>query len=384
MNHKTPLPLPLIAAVALCGALALYPLLSEAAPGVNHGTYNYYVATNGSDANPGTAKFPFLTIVRASRVALPGTTIHVAPGVYPGGIKTTMSGTESQRIAYVSSVKWGARLVPPMASESKSGWDNRGNYVDIIGFEIDGSAARNGIKWTHGIYSGGSFTSIRNNYVHHIAQHTPCSGAGGAGIGVDSYYRGIRSDVIGNVVHDIGPAGCRFVQGIYISTSGSAKNNVVYNISGAGIQMWHDARNVKVINNTITASMTGILVGGGDFYHTKGPNDYTNVHNNIIYDNKYGIWEQGATGVNNTYRNNLVYGNPQGDWQLRNGLSHSGTVTEAPQFVRYARQGERDFRLRGDSPAIGAGTEEHAAVTDAVGRLRSQATGIDLGAYQFK
>ena len=50
---------------------------------------------------------------------------------------------------------------------------------------------------------------------------------------MDSYYHGVQSDVIGNTVHDIGPLGCRFVQGIYISTSGSAKNNIVYNIGGA-------------------------------------------------------------------------------------------------------------------------------------------------------
>ncbi|UUZ46627.1 DUF1565 domain-containing protein [Massilia sp. B-10] len=45
-------------------------------------TYNYYVSTTGSDSNPGTLKQPFQTILRASKVALPGTTIHVLPGVY--------------------------------------------------------------------------------------------------------------------------------------------------------------------------------------------------------------------------------------------------------------------------------------------------------------
>ena len=32
--------------------------------------------------------------------------------------------------------------MPPMYSEAKAGCDNRGNYVDIVGFEIDGSATR--------------------------------------------------------------------------------------------------------------------------------------------------------------------------------------------------------------------------------------------------
>lgn len=384
MNVKAPFPPQIIAAIAVFIALAFCPLLASSARAPIPANYNYYVATTGSDANPGTVTSPFQTIDRAARIALPGTTIHVAPGVYPGGFKTSMSGTESQRVRYVSSVKRGARLVPPMSSDTKSGWDNRGSYVDIIGFEVDGSAARNGVKWTHGIYSGGSFTAIKENYVHHIAGHVRCSGAGGAGIGIDSYYHGIRSDVIGNTVHDIGPAGCRFVQGISISTSGSAMNNIVYNIGGAGIQMWHDARNVIVTNNTITGSTIGILVGGGDFYHTKGPNDHTSVHNNIIYDNKHGIWEQGDTGINNTYRNNLVFQNTVADWQLRNGLQHTGTIAQAPQFVQYDRNGDRDFRLRSSSPAIGAGTVEHASPNDAAGRLRSPASGIDLGAYQFK
>lgn len=345
--------------------------------------YNYYVAPNGSDSNPGTAQLPFQTILRASKVALPGTTVHVAPGTYVGGFKTSMSGTEAQRIAYVSTRRWGARLVPPAYSETKAGWDNRGSFVDIVGFEVDGSAARNGVKWTHGIYNGGSYTLIKHNLVHHIALDLPCTGAGGAGIGVDSYYRGVKSDVIGNTVHHIGRPGCNFVQGIYISTSGSAKYNLVHNIGGAAIQMWHDANNVIVNNNTVVASTTGILVGGGDFYHSKGPNDFTAVYNNIVFDNKYGITEKGSTGLNNTYRNNLVYLSSAADWQLRNGLKHSGTISKAPNFLRYIKKGEADFRLRSDSPAIGKGVDEQALALEAAARQRSR-SGPDIGAYPFK
>lgn len=386
MNQNSPLSSTLF--VAAAGMLAATSVSAAAparpAPPHSASTYNYYVAPNGSDSNPGTADLPFQTIFRASKVALPGTTIHVGPGTYAGGFKTSMSGTESQRIYYRSTVRWGARLVPPMTSDTKAGWDNRGSYVDIVGFDIDGSASRNGMKWTHGIYNGGSYAVIKNNRVHHIAQDVPCNGAGGAGIGVDSYYRAVQSDVIGNVVHDIGPTGCRFVHGIYISTSGSAKHNVVHDVGGAAIQMWHDATKVVVANNTVAASMTGILVGGGDFYHTKGPNDHTSVLNNIVYDNKYGISEHGATGVNNTYRNNLVFQSSASDWQLRNGLTHSGTIAQAPQFVHYARSGGRDFRLRSTSPAIGKGVDEHAAQADTAGKQRAKTERIDIGAFQHK
>lgn len=376
MNLK----LPPFVSLLLCAASA------SAAPGnppVSATTYNYYVSPSGSDSNPGTAQSPFQTIQRASRVALPGTTVHVAPGTYIGGFKTTMSGTEAQRISYVSTRRWGAKLVPPAYSQSKAGWDNRGSYVDIVGFEVDGSSARNGIKWTHGIYNGGSYSVIKHNHVHHIALDSPCNGGGGAGIGVDSYYRGIKSDVIGNTIHHIGKPGCRFVQGIYISTSGSARYNLVHNIGGAAIQMWHDANNVTVSNNTVAASTTGILVGGGDFYHTKGPNDFTSVYNNIVYDNKVGIAEQGSTGTSNSYRNNLVYLSSAADFQLKNGLTHSGTIHQAPQFVRYSRNGDGDFRLRSNSPAIGKGVDEQALALEAAARQRSR-SGPDIGAYPFK
>jgi hypothetical protein len=356
---KLPRFLPLLLLAAAPAAAGQTPLTPSAT------TYNYYVATTGSDANPGTFKQPFQTILRASKVALPGTTIHVLPGVYTGGFKTSMSGTAAQRIYYVSTVRWGARLVPPMSSDTKAGWDNRGDFVDIIGFDVDGSVPRNGTKWTHGIYNGGSYTVIKGNRVHHVAQNIPCDGVGGAGIGVDSYYHGVQSAVVGNTVHDIGPASCRFVHGIYISTSGSAKNNLVHNVGGAAIQLWHDANNVIISNNTVAASMTGILVGGGDYYHTRGPNDHTSVYNNIVYDNKYGIAEKGETGPNNTYRNNLVFQSSTADWQLRNGLGHTGTVARPPEFVRYARRGGSDFRLRSSSPAIGKGN------------------GVDIGAYPF-
>ena len=345
-------------------------------------TYHYYVANDGLDSNPGTQKQPFETILRASRLALPGTTIHVAPGTYRGGFKTMMSGTAAQRIYYVSTAVGGARIIPPVHSDSTTAWENHGSFVDIVGFDVDGGAGHTGVKWSRGIYNAGSYALIKHNRVHHLAQDLPCTTAGGFGIFIDSLHRGDQNEVDGNTVHDIGPPSCRFAQGIYISTSGRATNNVVFRVGGSAILMWHDAQKVVVSNNTVAASMTGILIGGGDNYHTKGPNDYTSVHNNIVYDNTYGIAEKGTTGVHNSYRNNLVHQNVSSDWQLLHGLKHTGTVAVAPQFVRYARAGTPDFRLRPTSPAIGKGTNEHAAPTDIAGKVRNKDGGIDIGAYQ--
>lgn len=339
-----------------------------------------YVSTTGSDSNSGTQASPLRTIARAGALAKPNTTVFVAPGTYAGGFTTSSSGTANARIYYYSTTRWGAKIVPAANSSSETGWDNRGNYVDIIGFEIDGSKPQGGTVWRHGIYNGGSYDAIRNNHVHHIATTIPCNGSGASAIGVDSYYNGVKGDVIGNLVHDIGPAGCKYIQGIYVSTSGSVVSNVVYRVAEAAIHLWHDANNVIIANNTVASSNTGIIVGAGDFYHRNAPNDYTHVVNNIVYDNRNGISEQGSTGTHNTYRNNLVFKNTNYDFSLKNGLKATGTVAADPQFVGYTRSGTPDFHLRAGSPAKGAGTTAYAPAVDFDGKPITAP--ITIGAYQ--
>jgi Protein of unknown function (DUF1565) len=343
---------------------------------------NLYVSPNGNDSNPGTEEEPFRTITRAAQVVTPGTTVHVAPGVYTGGFKTMASGTAEARIVYQSTEKWGAKIVPPLNSTASTAWQNRGSYVDIIGFEVDGSQYQGGAKWVSGIYNGGSYVSIRANQVHHVGNDVPCDSAGGSGIGVDGYYRGVKSEVVGNSVHDIGPEICRFIHGIYISTSATVKNNIVFRISGAGIHLWHDANSVHIVGNTVTTSEIGIVVGGGDFYHTQGPNDRTQVVNNIVYDNKVGVTEQGATGKNNSYRNNLVFQNSGGDWKLSEGMGHTNTIAAPPGFTAYDRKGTSDFRLTARSPAVGKGLRSSgdSAERDFEGNPRGAS--VDIGAVQ--
>jgi len=343
---------------------------------------NFYVSPTGSDTAAGTKAAPFKTLARAAKAATkPGTTVFVAPGTYAGGFKTTASGTASSRIYWVSTTKWGAKIVPPASSTNNSAWDNRGNYVSIIGFDVDGSKIGKGTKWVLGIYTGGSYNVIEGNRVHHMATTIPCNSAGGSAIGVDSYYKGVKGDVIGNVVHDIGPAGCTYVQGIYHSTSGTIKNNIVYRVGSAAIHLWHDATDLQIVNNTVSSSVFGIIVGGGDFYFTKAGANNVHVHNNIVYDNKYGISEQGTTGKGNTYKNNLVTKNTTYNFQLRNGLTHTGTISSEPLFAGYSRTAATpNYKLSTSSPAIGRGLATYAPKTDIDGKARGSS--IDLGAYQ--
>jgi hypothetical protein len=340
--------------------------------------HNLYVATSGSDSNAGTKAAPFRTIKKAVSAAKADTTVHVMPGTYAETIKSTTSGTAAGRIRYVSETKWAAKLVPPASSASDYAWENRGAYVDIEGFEVDGSVFRGGKAWRQGIYSAGSYSTIKGNKVHNIAHDktvSACTGAGGAGIEGDSWYRGTSIDVIGNVVYDIGYAGCRFIQGIYQTAPGKVTNNVITRGGEACIHLWHDANHIDIVNNTVVQCPYGILVGGGDFVHTSGPADYVNVLNNIVVNSKMGIDEQGKTGTHNVYSNNLLFGNTT-NWGLQNGLVGTKTILANPLFVNLAAA---DYHLQAGSPAINAGTTTRAPATDIDGKARSQP---DVGAYE--
>jgi hypothetical protein len=372
------------------GAPRLLAAISASAPTLSAATTtpattnNYYVSPTGSDTAAGTKAAPFKTLARAAKAAVKaGTTVWVAPGTYAGGIKTTASGTATARIYWVSTTKWGAKIVPPASSSNNNAWDNRGNYVSIIGFDVDGTNSGSGTKWTHGIYTGGSYGMIQDNHLHHIAKSVACTSAGGSAIGVDSYYHGVKSDIVSNVVNDIGPAGCTYVQGIYVSTSGTIKNNLVYRVGAVAIHLWHDATDVIITNNTVTSSNFGMVIGGGDFYYTSAGANNVYVANNIVYDNKYGISEQGTTGKNNKYVNNLVFRNPTYNISLRNGLVATGTISSNPLFKAYSRTAVTpDFHLTTSSPAIGRGTATNAYATDLDGKPRNATTGYDLGANQ--
>jgi hypothetical protein len=341
-----------------------------------------YVSPNGNNDNKGTtAAAPFKTITKASQIALPGDTVHVGEGIYYENVRTLKSGTATARIRYVSDKKGKAVII---GSGINFMWENRGNYTDIVDFDISGSGRI-------GILNLGSFVKMIGNHVHDLKISGGCNGGGGAGIN-NGNYSGSDNDIIGNIVHDIGiPGSCNTVQGIYHSNlRGNILNNIVYRVSSHGISLWHAPDNVMIFNNTVFANGSktmggGIHIGSGD-----APGgiivDNTKVINNIVYDNpRLSIGETCGAGFNcigdnNLYANNLVYNNGR-EISLRRGVA-VGTISADPQFVNYQANVTGDYRLKDTSPAINKGLVSGAPTTDLNGLAREGAP--DIGAYEYK
>lgn len=362
--------------LAFCGASIPTPAHAAKAS-----TYNLYVSPTGSDANPGSAALPLRTVAHAAKVAKMSSTVHVAPGTYYGNVKSQHSGTASERIRFVSTTRWGAKII---GNGTEAMWTNRGDYVDIVGFDISGSGR-------HGILNWGSYTLMSGNHVHNITLSGGCTGGGGAGI-VNARYSGSNGDIIGNVVHDIGvPGQCNTVHGIYSSNFGGLiANNIVYRASSSGIHLWHAARHVVIANNTVFANGSarmggGIVIGNGD-----APGgvllDYTMIINNIVFKNpgasirQYCYARQNCIGPHNVIANNLVSGNGRGI-SLRLG-SHIDTVLDDPQFVNFRTDGSGNYHLQRTSPAANKGDAALAPGFDINNVARPRGRGVDIGAFE--
>ena len=339
----------------------------------------YYVAPTGSDANNGSAASPWATIAHAATVIGPGATVHVGPGAYTGYITTSVSGTASSRITYISDLQWGAKIIGDRVDHST--WHNYGDYIDIVGFELT-SVGR------MGLYNDGSFVRYISNHVHDIAGPTSATcDLGGAGI-MHGNYAASDDEMIGNFVHDIGLVnsaqcpGYVTVHGLYhANLRGQIVNNLVINARDYGIHLYHSASAVIVANNTsLKNGASGLVVGNSN----GGSDNNTVVTNNIFaYNNDYGFRDDsGTTGPNNKYDNNLTFNNGDGNYVAIGGAV-SGNISSDPQFVNYTGTALGNYQLRATSSAIDAGTTLNAPSIDFDGGARPVGKGNDIGCYEY-
>lgn len=352
-----------------------------------------YVASTGSDNNPGTSDAPFRTIQKAAGVVVPGDTVVVRDGVYTGPsgnlLGLSRAGTATAWITFRAEHKWQAKLDGRSnASDIGINFLSSANYNRVEGFELYGTV--------HGVqfYNGVQHAELVGNHVHDVGRSCTNTSNGQSAIFVGG---GARSVLISrNLVHDIGryapgESGCsptnsnyqNHDHGIYVAEADDVtiSNNVLYNVKrGFMIQRYSSAgyiaNNVWILNNTFAF-----------------PNPYRDAHitvqtgstnlrveNNIFYDPlRAGVnfASLGFSGL--SVRNNLTYsgvikaGSPSGG-------TFSGNLDDTDPLITSASA--PNFRLQAGSPAVDDGLTLSEVRIDFDAVSRAQGAGYDRGAFE--
>ncbi len=336
----------------------------------------YYVATTGSDSNPGTSSAPFRTITHAYSYAAPGVNIVVAPGTYTDyqtgwGLHLGNSGTSSSPIFLRSATRGAAIIDGGNASDRNEAIYIDGSYNVVCGFGIT-RGPRGGIS----IWSNGN--QLLFNEIHHNGNVASTSTNGQDGVYSSETTAGNR--YVGNYIHDNGRTGSNLDHGLYLcGDNEDVFDNISIRNASNGLQIagYTTVSTMRVMNNVFAANGTnGIIL----WMALSG----VTIENNIFYDNGHaGIGSYDAHGSGVVIDHNLSYGNAYGDYSLRSGGSDfsytlGSTVTSNPLFV----SDSSDFHLQTGSPAIDAGLTLSAVTFDLDGTARPQGGAYDIGAYE--
>jgi Right handed beta helix region len=364
---------------AVCKSLLILSVTGFLALGLPHplghqayaaGTI-YYVATDGNDANRGTASQPFRTIQKAANTVNPGDTVIVRDGIYqaPGNaaiVDIRRSGTAGNWITFKAEHKWQATLDGTGVKLFLFNIPARNiGYIRIEDFDLR-NAPNSAIKLNS---EGLHHFVIKGNRFHHN------TGAG-ALMGSADFL-----EVDGNYFHDNGDHEKRnHDHAIYSgATNATIKNNVFARHQyGWAIQTTKGASNWKIINNTFAFPNPA---RDGHIMLWKSPTNIL-IENNIFYQPRGAAVRSSESGTKTgvIVRNNLTTAAQMlvGD---AGGITASSNITSTdPKFVDPAQD---DFHLRQGSPAVNTGTTLPEVPCDYDGRKRPAGSRYVIGAYEY-
>ena len=370
MNRRFPSLLVTSAAVAALSAVALSGGSPGAVPAANSKTF--FVSTAGSDANPGTGKRPWRTIMRALRAMKPGQTAVVRPGTYGRtGCEPGKGG--SAAAGYVTLRASPARRAIIKADGNSVFWIDC-NYLRVEGFVISGPSVVGGTN-VYG-YVGSHHVQIVGNEI----RNSICQGV----------YLEEETDawrITRNWIHDNGDGCDQQAHGIYLQGDNHlvANNLIDSQGEGYGVHVYDYARNPRVLNNTIAHSGNGGIVVGGSGCRS---DDRCGVSGAVVVNNLVAY--NATTGISSVWRSrpescdihsNLAFANGSGSYSggWPQGCVRTNNRTRNPGFVNPSR---RDYHLRASSPAIGAADPRLAVSPDYDGVARPQGSRPDVGAYE--
>ena len=355
--------------IAACVATGLVPLGQERAGAADCSdpTRTFFVATTGSDANPGSSAAPWRTLQFAFGRLDAGETLVVRGGTYRADLAYGRAGTMEAPILVTNApgetpVLEGVTR-EPLRVNGSAGW------TTFKGLTIQRAAAG---------------SNYQNVFVSGAAHDVTFMGdtirwaLGGSGVFVDD--TASRINLVGNRVYENN--GANQHQGIYYEgKNGVIAGNVVYgHTNGFGIQVKSGASQVVVAENTtVDNALSGIAVANT-------ATGVTVVNNISAFNGGYGIRglrdTLSETPPSATAFTNLLYGNEDGAYgNQAPGIISFGTQLPSadPQF---AGRTSRNYRLLSTSPAIGKADAAYVYSPDADGLTRPVGAAADVGAYE--
>ncbi len=301
---------------------------------------SFYVATTGSDSNPGTQSAPWRTVQHAADTARAGSIVNVRGGIYEELVNINASGNASDGFITLRSYPGETAVLDatrftPIGRQAVLTIHNQ-SYVRIEGFEI-----RNFRTAIHrlsplgiSVMGSGSHIELLKNNVHHIEQTfdgRDAPGHGDNGFGIAVYGTDAKmpiTDLIidGNEVHHLktGSSESLVVNGNV--TNFRITHNVVHDNNNIGIDVIGFERTAP--DPAVDQARDGVVSGNLVYnIHSRGNPAYQNEENsdgiyvdggtrilieqNVIHDDDFGIelaseHKDRATSYI-TARNNLIY-----------------------------------------------------------------------------
>jgi hypothetical protein len=359
--------------VLISQLVAIRPAQSSLSPPPAHGAalpprlppstgQTFYIATTGSDSNPGTLEAPWRTVQHALDVLQPGQRALVRAGTYAESLSVSRAGTPTAPITIENYS--GERPLVNGGGERPLDISSSGAYIRLRGFALERSP-----------YTSGGNVDIYGHHVEISGNEIRLAKDQGVYTSEESHH----VQILDNWIHHNGEGIAHQSHGIYLQGADHlVANNVIHDHpKGFGIQVYdRNNRSILVANTVVASGHSGIVVGGS------GGVENIRVANNVFaFNAHYGISHDSTCPIASRADHNVVFGNSWGQTQPGcSGLSYSGgNSTSDPLFVNY---GTRNLHLRPGSSAVDYALAALSPGSDFDGTVRPRGGGPDAGAYE--
>jgi parallel beta-helix repeat protein len=250
--------------IFLCTAVLFMRFLATPSAAGN----TYYVATSGSDSNPGTQSAPFATINRGAGVLQPGDTLFVRGGTY---VQTVSIGNAGTAAAPITIAGYPGETAVIDGQDSIPGYWGvlvavNGSYVVVRDLEVRNSA------WM-GFVLNGQFDQALNIYAHHNMENGILVGGNNSLVENCRVWWNAKSHENGVFKSGYGPTWATGLSAARHPINVTLRKNTVWNNWGEGLSAY-EAENITMEDNIVYDNWLNIYLSD-----TKN----TVVQRNMVY-----------------------------------------------------------------------------------------------------